>query len=136
MPFLAFYRFWIRQKMNYHTTKKGLYFAMRNYQSTKNNPYYLPDNVFKWYLYIVQDIGAICKGSTDPITYPEDKYYFAVSRAIESTPGPYRKIIFDNLAYGTPIPKGHRGKMATTLKARFVYSMALFCSPQMPDIIQ
>ena len=111
-------------------------FVMRNYQPGKNKTYYLPQNVYNWYLFVVQDIGAYFAGLyEDPKQRPEQKYITAVQKALALIPEEYRFIVFDNLAFGTPIPKAQRGKTTTVLKAQFVYTIALLISPYMPGII-
>ena len=41
---------------------------MRNYQRTRNNPYYLPHNVYMQALYMVRDYGRLCETRQEIIT--------------------------------------------------------------------
>ena len=120
----------------------------RNYQHTKNNPHWLPHNVYMRVIYIVRDYDRMKQeqsalihstpaqqgGSRSGLGNPtENKAIIlaqmsretdAVDRALAEIPEEYRRGVFRSAAYRDPYPITANESTWRRWKYRFTYAIA------------
>lgn len=121
---------------------------MRNYQRQKNNPYKLPQSLYKRMIDLVRDYDRI-KLQRDDILYSSpahdgqpytglgnpteikgiklamlDTECSAIEKAIESIPSEYRKGILDNICFGSSYPYTAHRNTYSYWKTKLLNSIA------------
>lgn len=97
------------------------------YQPIKNNPYRLRDGVYYWTITDIRDVGKYLRGWYDDYLAeyaPSIEKVEAVLTALQDIPEEYRNIVFDNVAYETPLPAEYRNKATTLIKAKYIQRVA------------
>ena len=120
----------------------------RNYQPVKNNPYWLPHNVYMGILYIIRDYPRMMSEQNAVIYATPEKHNGAKSQhsdptankaiklammstrtdaidfAMQDIPKEYRNAIWDNILYDIPYQIPGNRNTFRYWRSRFCYSVA------------
>ena len=83
---------------------------MRDYQPKKNNPFYLPETLYRFALCSIRDIVE------------RERQNEAITKAGSFFSEEQTKQIIDNIVFNKPFPK--RNKRNTLSKARFIFEFS------------
>lgn len=122
---------------------------MQDYQHKRDNPYFLPQTLYRRVLSVIRDYrrqrgevndilygthnaevvvtGGIPKSPVESIAIRLEKYTAdieAVEKALEKIPPEYRKSVFENIADGKRFPETAHYNTWLRWRKRFVYYVA------------